>query len=182
MNKQEKNLLKMFAEAISIFFVKEKENILSGVSERTLCGRLAFYIENLFEKYRIEGYYAEIECNRKQGWEIKTIIDNEFRVVNVSCDLIIHSRGNNIKQDNLIAVEMKKSNRPEEEKKSDRNRLIALTKDSYDGVWSNDGKTHPKHVCGYKLGFYMEIDRDKKNCLFELYRKGKKESERLISF
>lgn len=49
------------------------------------------------------------------------------------------------------------------EKENDKARLVALTKDSYDGVWSFDGKTLPEHVCGYDLGIYYEIDSN--NCL-----------------
>lgn len=54
------------------------------------------------------------------------------------------------------------------EKENDKARLVALTKDSY------DGKTLPEHVCGYDLGIYYEIDS--KNCLvyIEYYVKGKK--------
>ena len=69
---------------------------------------------------------------------------------------------------------MKKSNRPQSEKNSDRERLMALTKDSYDGVWSYDGKTHPEHVCGYILGFYMEVEQAERKCFFETYHKGQK--------
>ena len=69
---------------------------------------------------------------------------------------------------------MKKSYRPVKEKENDKARLVALTKDSYDEVWSFDGKTLPEHVCGYDLGIYYEIDS--KNCLvyIEYYVKGKK--------
>lgn len=60
------------------------------------------------------------------------------------------------------------------EKENDKARLVALTKDSYDGVWSFDGKTLPEYVCGYDLGIYYEIDSN--NCLIyiEYYVKGKK--------
>ena len=90
------------------------------------------------------------------------------------CDLIVHSRGEIVEKDNLIALEMKKSYRPMKEKENDKARLVALTKDSYDGVWSFDGKTLPEHVCGYDLGGYYEIDS--KNCLIDIeyYVKGKK--------
>ena len=172
----------MFKEAISIFLNKEKKNILTNVAERNLCGRLSYYMESLFEKYDINGYFSDTEYNRKQEGKIKTILDDELNVVVINCDLIVHSRGINIEQDNLIAIEMKKSNRSEEEKNSDRNRLRALTKDSYDDTWSYDGKTLPGHVCGYKLGFYIEIDRNRKNCLFECYMKGQKDFEWIESF
>ena len=75
-----------------------------------------------------------------------------MQVIQISADLILHSRGNNVAEDSLIAVEMKKSGRPTKEKHADRNRLRAMTKGSYDGIWSNDRTTHPEHVCGYRLG------------------------------
>lgn len=170
-------LLELFKEALSSFFKNEKENILSDVSERSLCSRLAHYLEILLSKYELQDYYADSEYNRKQEGQVKTILNDKETVVTISCDVIVHSRGENIEQDNLIAIEMKKSNRPQSEKDSDRNRLRALTKDSYDGVWSYDGKTHPEHVCGYILGFYMEIEQASRKCFFETYIKGEKRNE-----
>lgn len=38
-------LKKLFDESLSNFFPREIENILSGVSERNLCGRLAIYVD-----------------------------------------------------------------------------------------------------------------------------------------
>ena len=111
--------------------------------------------------------------DRNNG-RVKTIYNDDLKVVTIICDLIVHSRGEIVEKDNLIALEMKKSYRPMKEKENDKARLVALTKDSYDGVWSFDGKTLPEHVCGYDLGIYYEIDS--KNCLvyIEYYVKGKK--------
>ena len=39
----------------------------------------------------------------------KTIRGPEEQIVTINCDLIVHSRGQNTLQDNLIALEMKKS-------------------------------------------------------------------------
>jgi len=167
-------LLDLFHEGKEKLFQKEIENILAGVNERNLCGRLSTYFEILLEKYGLVEYYSDPEYNRKQNGEIKTILDQEMNVVKINCDVIIHSRGKNIGNDNLIAIEMKKSNRPEEKKNSDRIRLRALTKESFDDVWSNDGKTFPEHVCGYELGIYMELDIENRLCLFETYEKGNK--------
>jgi hypothetical protein len=75
-------------------------------------------------------------------------------------------------QDNLIAVEMKKSSRPRREKEADRERLIALTADSFDNIWSFDGHTLPEHVCRYVLGVYYEIDLLKQKIKVEYYHKG----------
>lgn len=111
--------------------------------------------------------------DRNNG-RVKTIYNDDLKVVTIICDLIVHSWGEIIEKDNLIALEMKKSYRPMKEKENDKARLVALTKDSYNGVWSFDGKTLPEHVCGYDLGIYYEIDS--KNCLvyIEYYVKGKK--------
>ena len=49
-----------------------------------------------------------------------------------------------------------------------------MTKDSYDGVWSFDGKTLPEHVCGYDLGIYYEIDSKNSLVYIEYYVKGKR--------
>ncbi|MCG6191484.1 hypothetical protein [Maribellus maritimus] len=167
-------LHQIFESSTDIFFVDELDNILNNVNERNLCGRLAIYMENLVKQNKISGYYADPEYNRKQNGQVKTILDDEMNVVSINCDIILHSRGKIVAQDNLIAIEMKKSNRPEEEKLSDKKRLRALTKDSYDDIWSFDGVTLPEHVCGYILGFYMEIDIKARSCLIECYQKGAK--------
>ncbi|MFZ0375249.1 MAG: hypothetical protein WAL39_18285 [Xanthobacteraceae bacterium] len=100
----------------------------------------------------------DAEYNRQQNGQIKTIIDDHAHEISVTCDLILHSLGEIIRTDNLIAIEMKKSERPKVEKDEDRIRLRALIKTSYDGVWSNDGETHPRYVCGYELGLFIELN------------------------
>jgi hypothetical protein len=162
-------LTNLFKTSSDTFFEKETAHILNGVAERSLCSRLAMYLEQLMPGFGIEGYYADTEYNRKQDGQIKTILDDQMEVVVINCDLIVHSRGNEA-PDNLIAIEMKKSNRPASEKLSDRNRLRALTKKN--DVWSYDGKVHPEHVSGYIIGVYMELDLKKRKCLFEKYKGG----------
>ena len=151
------------------FFAREVEYILSGVAERSLCGRLAIYMESLLEQYNMQGYFADPECNRKQDGEIKTMLDEKERVVKIQCDLIVHSRGNE-EPDNLIAVEMKKSDHPESAKQSDKTRLRVLTKQQ--GVFSTDGTARPEHVAGYRLGIYIELDIKQRTCLYEKYKGG----------
>ncbi|MDY4348487.1 hypothetical protein [Pectobacterium brasiliense] len=108
----------------------------------------------------MHGYFADVEYNRKQNGKVKTIMDGDFNIVRINCDLILHSRGDNVERDNLIAIEMKKSERPKIEKKNDINRLRAMTKKSFDDIWSFDGKTHPEHVCGYEIGYFIEINNE----------------------
>lgn len=178
----DKLLDRIFKESCDIFLVDDVENILNDVAERNLCGCLVIHLTDKLRENNILGYHADTEYNRKRNGEIKTILDDDMHVITIQCDLIVHSRGKNINQDNLIAIEMKKSNRPDSEKESDRKRLRALTKDSYDNIWSADGITFPEHVCGYILGIYMELDRFSRTCIFETYQKGKKVGERTQFF
>lgn len=92
-------------------------------------------------------------------------------MIKINCDLIVHSRGEYVRRDNLIAIEMKKAYRSKKSKDSDRDRLKALTKESYD-IFSADGKTLPEHVCGYGLGVYYEVNYKKSQILLEYYYKG----------
>ena len=163
----ENELVKIFEKANKRFLKENIAFILSNVAERSLCSTLAqcLYLEIRHSKY--SRYYVDVEYNRNNG-RIKTIYNDDLKVVTIICDLIVHSRGEIVEKDNLIALEMKKSYRPMKEKENDKARPVALTKDSY------DGKTLPEHVCGYDLGIYYEIDS--KNCLvyIEYYVKGKK--------
>lgn len=168
----EQELLEIFIASNTTFLHKEIDNIQNGVAERNLCGRLAIYLSENLSNSNFSSYYVDPEYNRNYDGRIKTILDDEFNEIVINCDIIIHSRGENIKQDNLIAFEMKKAIRPEGEKDSDRKRLRALTKESYDDIWSADGKTLPEHVCGYVWGVYIEIDNVKRTELIEYYQKG----------
>lgn len=55
-------------------------------------------------------YFVDIEYNRNKG-SIKTIkkttLGPNGQIIPINCDLILHSRGNRLEQDNLIALEMK---------------------------------------------------------------------------
>ena len=172
----------IFNESWNLFLENETDNVLNNVSERNLCSRLAIYLNDKVSENELIGYFVDPEYNRKQNGQIKTIIDNEENEIGITCDLIIHSRGVNIQHDNLMAVEMKKSNRTRAEKESDKIRLRALTKDSYDGIWANDGVTHPKHVCGYILGFYLELNLQRREWLIEKYQRGERVDERRQTF
>lgn len=169
-------------QALDDFFQNEVASILDGVSERNNCQRLSIYLEQRASEAGIKGYYADTEYNRKQGGRVKTILDADMEVVVIQSDLILHSRGASVGEDNLIAIEMKKSVRPAKEKEDDRKRLRAMTKSSFDGVWSKDGSTHPEHVCGYIMGLYVELDAAKRSALVEHYECGRMSSAKTIAF
>lgn len=167
-----KFLNKIIDSALDDFFKIEISSILSDVAERSLCGRLAIHFENHMKAAGLVGYYADPEYNRKQEGQVKTILNGNMEIISITCDLIIHSRGENISKDNLIAIEMAKPNKTAAEMQSDRNRLMALTKASYDDVWSNDGTAHPEHVCGYVKGIFLIVDRNTRKAQLESYAHG----------
>lgn len=181
-----KRLIKLFENANEQFIKSDLDLLLSKVSERTLCGALMLHLNNLVQNSEFAGYKVDVEYNRNKNGKVKTYLktirEPKEIIVKINCDLIVHSRGNIINQDNLIAVEMKKSDRKQEEKDNDKQRLIALTKDSYDDIWSFDGKTLPEHVCRYALGVYYEIIYKNRKVYIEYYDKGYKTEHMEIEF
>ncbi|NFN81229.1 hypothetical protein FDB25_12490 [Clostridium botulinum] len=180
-------LIKIFENSNKTFILKNIHLLEYEISERSLCGALMKSLSDELRETKFKSYHVDIEYNRNNGGMLKTILDPtkllEFKIINITCDLIIHSRGENVTNDNLIALEMKKSNRPKKDKISDKERLICLTKSSYDNdVWSYDGATFPEHVCRYILGIYYEIDFDKRVICIEYYRNGRKVEEKFLKF
>jgi hypothetical protein len=162
----------LFYRSFGRFIASERGNILNGVSERNLCARLGMYLEDERREHWLDGYFVDPEYNRQRNGRIKTILDGQAQEITITCDLILHSRGEIANRDNLIAVEMKKSDRPQEEKQSDRSRLRILTRDSYDDVWTADGVTLPKYVCRYELGVFIELDLRHRRVTVEEFERG----------
>jgi len=163
----------IFEVALRRFLISETQEVLEGVNERANCGRLAIYLHEAAKEHELpHAYLVDVEYNRKQQGRIKTIMNGNYEIIRVNCDVILHSRGALLGQDNLIAIEMKKVDQPEDEKQKDRDRLCALTKSSFDDVWNADGVTPPEHVCGYLLGVFIELDRFTRRCSIEYYREG----------
>ena len=181
-----REMIRLFECANATFLKYDKALLANQVSERTLCGALMLHIHDIISRdKKFAGYHVDVEYNRNKGaikTIYKTIRSSHEQVIPISCDLIVHSRGEIVKQDNLIAIEMKKSTAFWFEKAKDRERLIALTKDSFDDVWSFDGRSLPEHVCRYVLGVYYEIDYKRKSILLEYYRKGCKVTTQTIEF
>lgn len=171
-----------FFEASNEVFIKKNRELLDdNVSERALCGCLSRVLHENLKSTPFAGYHVDVEYNRNQG-KVKTIINEKAVIVTIVCDLIIHSRGKNKTKDNLVAIEMKKSNRPEDKKQSDRERLMALTKPASDVDYIAEGPELPEHVCGYDLGIYYEIDTIKKRAFIEYYKNGIKIHEYQIQY
>jgi len=181
--KEQSIMRDIFYPAFKTFLLRERENILNRVSERNLCARVAFYLEQVKERAGLVGYHADPEYNRMQDGRIKLILDENGQEVSITCDLILHSRGAIVGRDNLIAIEVKKWDQPPVEKEKDRVRLRALTKASYDEQkWVADGGSLPEFVCGYELGVYVELDIPRSRALIEEYERGEMAHRHVISW
>lgn len=163
-------IIELFERWNQAFIQNQADLILDGVSERCLCGALMTCIRYDLDNTEFSNYHADIEYNRNFSGRVKTIINDDLKVINITCDLIIHSRGENIDQDNLLAIEMKRSTHRKREKTKDKNRLIALTKPIGDDTIFLIGEANlPAHVCGYILGVFYEINKTKRIITLEYY-------------
>lgn len=163
----------VFEKALRLYTIEDIESIAANISERNICARLGYHLQIVAESSRVIGYYADAEYNRKQGGRIKTIRNDNREIIEVTCDLILHSRGAFNERDNLIAIEAKKSgNSARKTKENDRNRLRALTRETYDGIWTFDAGTLPEHVCNYLLGVFIEFDPQRLRAEVEYYTNG----------
>lgn len=138
------------------------------------------HLRNALDVTDYKRYYVDIEYNRNRDGKLKTIVAGHPTPISICCDLIVHSRGEILAQDNLIALEMKRNTYSRDEKDKDKLRLKCLTKDSFDDVWSFDGKHLPEHVCRYVLGVYYEINRDSRKIAIKYYVKGKLHKEEQV--
>lgn len=161
-------MIKLFEEANKTFLVWDQELIWRNVSERTLCGALMIRLHDLTRINPVFcGYHVDVEYNRNRE-DPKQIYTASQEEHSIFCDIILHSRAKYSKQDNLIAIEMKKSDQPEEDKQNDRERLKALTTDP------SQNRAPIETVCGYVLGVYYEVDIWKGVVMIEYYRRGQK--------
>lgn len=169
---------KLFEEANEQFLKHEKTNIKRNVSERNLCQNLANYLRDNMKKIGLKGYYADTEYDRNQNM-VKTIINNEMKIIEIECDLIVHSRGENVKQDNLIAIEMKKSTNMQK-RNEDKERLKYMTKNTYYNEITY--QELPRHICRYALGIFYDINIEKQKVNLEYYENGKLCKEEVLKF
>jgi hypothetical protein len=163
----------LFKEALETFVAREFALVRKNAHEQAMCHRLAWYVEHSKNCHGLEQYWVDTEYNR-HGDNVKRIrhaVTGE--PINIVCDLLLHSRGE-LPDDNLIAVEMKKEDGKESDKQSDRERLQALT------IACPEGQ--PDHVCGYKLGYYVEVDVKAASLLVEEYRQGKLTQKSAMEF
>ena len=177
-DKNAKLAYKIFKEANAIFLKRKIKSIKLNVAEPNLCSSLSKCLDKVLEEKGIRGYYADANYNRN-NYLTKTIIDGNYQIINIECDLIVHSMGENKIQDNLIAIEMKKSNNPQD-RKENKKRLEIVTKDTYNGEVIYE--EFPRHICRYALGIFYDIDKDNNKLNLDFYQHGKISWKEIIIF
>ena len=162
-------LLSLFYDTNKLMFLKDIENVLNDVSERSICASLKEAFSCIMKKYPfLNKYHADVEYNRGKGKAIKSYQFENEDPISMTCDLIVHSRGNVINLDNLICIEMKKIKNTWKNE-DDRKRLKALTTP---GGCQTVGKRLV--VRDYILGIFYTIDLKNKRIILELYKNGER--------
>ena len=167
--KNSKLAYQIFKQANTRFLIENISSIEKDVAEECLCSSLSKCLEKVMEEKGIRGYYADANYNRNEDM-YKTIINDKYEVIRIKCDLIVHSRGENTTQDNLLAIEMKKKSNPKD-RIIDKERLKIMTKNTYYGEVIFEEL--PRHICRYSLGLFYDIDKDKNEVNMEILSKTK---------
>lgn len=118
-NELRRKLRAIVNSAIDNFNQNEINLIKLDVSERCICAKFASYVEKSIDNTEFKSYDVDVEYNRNE-YDIKRLDD---RIV---VDLIVHKRGENQDNSNLICIEMKKGYKRLDYKR-DKERLGKLT-------------------------------------------------------
>lgn len=132
--------------SLQSLYEKDYFNIKNGVSERNICARLAHHMEIIMcEKIDYNGYYADVECNRKNDGTGKYCESNLKVPLRMVSDLIVHKRD---AEPNLLAIEMKRWDNYDK-RKEDKMRLASVV--------SSPKPEHRDKKCIYdtKLGVFI---------------------------
>lgn len=168
----------LFYDSLYQFIKNNKSHFELDASERAWNTSFAiemFVLKKLLGEMFEKNYYVDTEYNRQGIGNLKKIVNHKSEIINITCDLILHSRGEQT-IDNLIAIEFKKYNNSLSEKIKDKTRLKALTtsvEDTRHNIYPENGTALPEVVCGYIVGFLMEIDSKNKLIFVEEYKNGK---------
>lgn len=167
-DKKAKLAIKVFYNANKLFIKDNIRNIELGVSEVTLQGDFAQAFKDSLKEMKIYNYYSDINYN-KNKYFTKCIINEKMEYFDIFCDLIIHSRGESLEQDNLLAIEMKKKENRKDRLK-DIKRLEIMTSDSYIGEILFDEL--PPYICRYSLGIFYDLDVKRRQIKLDFYQHG----------
>lgn len=126
--------------SLKALYSVDYDNIQFGVSERNICARLAYHMENLMRRYDVingchifNEYFADVEYNRMGNGDLKHYENSAHRPVYMVSDLLIQTRGYGR---NYLAIEMKRkgNNRDVVEDKERLKSLVSSPTDYEEGL------------------------------------------------
>ena len=131
-NKMKRVLRVLIRKSVEELYRKDLNLICQDQSERSICARLAFILQEALYINEIKDYYSDVEIKRldkdHQENRRSTKATNKNRKKTepkIYCDILIHSRRDIAIVDNLVAIEMKVYNNFNIQ--SDLKRLTELT-------------------------------------------------------
>lgn len=149
-----------YTAALAKFCENDIQLIATITHEQAMAHRIALYLE---QECRAQGeeinplYVVDCEYNRN-GNSVKRIVNGQGIVIPIRADIILHSRGQVLEQDNLLAMELKIMPARDAELESDRLRLMAMTENTFTKTFKWGKGRLPESVCRYKFGVYLLID------------------------
>lgn len=165
-------LVQIYEAAFQTFAERDFQLLDSNAHEQSWSHRIAMYMEMMARRMELDPRY-QVDCEYNRNGNGVKRIRTGARTPSITCDIILHSRGQIEEQDNLIAIEIKKSVRPLGAKNAYRDRIVALTR-GMEGVemYEWKGSYLPLYVCGYGFGVYLEFNVNEMMLLEERYVSG----------
>lgn len=154
-DKMKRVLKDLVKKSVEELYRKDLNLISQDQSERSICARLAFILQEALYVNEINGFYSDVEIKRLDKDHIEnrksTRITNKKKIEpKIYCDILVHSRREVAIVDNLIAIEMKVYGNSNI--KSDLKRLIELTK-----PWPKPPIDNV--ICDTLLGMILQIQK-----------------------
>lgn len=149
--------------------------LANDINEPTISHRLAVYLEPLFPDFNVDCEYngnIDSACGRKYIYILKDkaeelgILKTNDQESELFCrwvypDIIIHKRGLNGSENNLLIIEIKKSSNPNDGA-WDKEKLLRFTSAEYDNYFSYQYGIFVKFIVGSKPSYSIQWYQDGK--------------------
>ena len=177
LTRKEKALVEIFLQALCYVHESHSSLFEDNVNERDVCSHLFSFIERSKENTWFTNYFVDVEYNRMLGGGPKIIFDEKNGIdITIIPDLVIHGRGRIDGHENLLCVEIKKSNAPSSEKEDDLRRLSFLTKRKM------HLRRNTNYVYGYLIGIYYEYNYPRQRSKLKIFKNGKAVCTMIFNF
>ena len=152
--------------ALDIFYVKDKYLIDNDIHERSMTHKLANYLEELFNGYDVDCEYNKNTTESKKIYDVEHKIqeikkDTEYEYkdsIAVFPDIIIHKRGNKLK--NLLVIEVKKDN------------AIKNNKSKLEEIDILKLKAYTSKDLNYRYGIYINLKNSREKVVIKKFENG----------